>query len=151
MELGGVAARLGGVGARLGTIEVAAPVTPFPGPFPVTAGSAPMGAVVPAGVPSPTPIAVGAFTPPDGAGFGGAVPDAVYPPGSADVTGRAVAAAAPVGRPLAGRPAGRAGPPGGASAPLVVGAALAAVAILAVGDSRRVARAAALPGAGSAP
>ena len=148
---GGGRLELGGASARIGNVEAADPPAAVPPPLPPVeappAVAAPAAsATAPAAVPAPVPIPVAA--PDSASGYGGApapspafepAPPAVAPIAPPGAARTADAHAAPGGSALAARPAATSAP-GGASAPIVLGAALLAVAVLAVGDKLRLRR-----------
>ena len=142
---GGGRLELGGASARIGNVEVAdltPPVTPpvdlgngastFPPPF--SAGAAP------APSPAPAPDSANGLGFSSPSGFESSLPVAapIAPPGAARTP---VEHAAPGGSTVAARPVATTAP-GGTSAPLVLGAALLAVLILALGDKLRLRRSA---------
>ena len=138
---GGGRLELGGASARIGNVEVAD--LPVPVPPPVDAGDAPTAFTPPlaAAAPAPAPTADSA----SGYGYGNSssgyesslpVAAPIAPSGAARTP---MAHAAPGGSTVAARPVGTTAP-GGASAPLVLGAALLAIAILALGDKLRLRR-----------
>jgi hypothetical protein len=144
---GGGRLELGGATARIGNIEVAdlAPPPPPPPAEPVELPAAftpPPAAPEPVAVPEPVPAPTTDFA--AGSGYGDSsnyessapVPAPPAPSGAARPSD---AAAAPDGSTVAARPVATTAP-GGASAPLVLGAALLAIAILALGDKLRLRR-----------
>jgi hypothetical protein len=146
---GGGRLELGGAAARIGNVEVAD--MPAPTPPSIEAVEAPPGFTLPApaeaAAPPPAPPAdfasgygnTGSGYP-GGSGVSpgsrGSLPVALAPSGAARTP---TPAAAPDGSTVAARPVA-ATAPGGASAPLVLGAALLAIAILALGDKLRLRR-----------
>jgi hypothetical protein len=141
---GGGRLELGGASARIGNVDVADP--PAPVPPPVDAGDAP-GAfappfatgAAPAPVPAPTADSASGSGYPSSSDYEASLPAApIAPPGAARTPSEP---AAPGGSTVATRPVGTTAP-GGASAPLVLGAALLAVLILALGDKLRLRRSA---------
>jgi hypothetical protein len=138
---GGGRLELGGAAARIGNVEVAD--LPAPTPPPIDAVEAPPAFAFPApaeaAAPPPAPSTDTAFGYGDtGSGYESSLPVAapIAPSGAARTP---TPAAAPDGRTVAARPVA-ATAPGGASAPLVLGAALLAIAILALGDKLRLRR-----------
>jgi len=140
---GGGRLELGGVAARIGNVEVA-DLTP-PAPPAIDAGDAPPAFAAPFDT-GAAPPAAPVSTPDSAFGNGyssssdyeSALPVAapIAPPGAARTPSEH---AVPGGSKLAARPVGTTAP-GGASAPLVLGAALLAVLILALGDKLRLRR-----------
>jgi hypothetical protein len=139
---GGGRLELGGASARIGNVEVADLIPPAPPPL--ASGDAgsftpPFAAAVPA---SPAPVATdsgfGTGSGASSSGYGSSLASAapIAPSGAAHTHSPA---AAPGGSTVAARPVGTTAP-GGASAPLVLGAALLAIAILALGDKLRLRR-----------
>jgi hypothetical protein len=139
---GGGRLELGGAAARIGNVEVAD--LPVPVPPPLDSVEAPPAFTPPfAAAPAPAPTTDSAYGSGDSSSrYSGsnesslplAAPTA--PSGAAHTPSPA---AAPGGRTVAARPVGTTAP-GGASAPLVLGAALLAIAILALGDKLRLRR-----------
>ncbi|MCA1845233.1 MAG: hypothetical protein LC792_18980 [Actinobacteria bacterium] len=145
---GGGRLELGGATARIGNTEVA-DLSPPPPPTiePIEAGAfAPPFAADTAAPPAPAPAtdfsAPGAYR--DSSQFESSLPVAPTAPSGAART--PVEPAAPVGSTVAARPVGTT-VPGGAPAPLVLGAALLAIVILALGDKLRLRRLAGGPDA----
>jgi|GEM_PF-5348563 len=146
---GGGRLELGGASARIGNVEVADPPAPVPPPPPAVdapppaapppaAGSAPAALPPPAPVPASDFATAGGTPAPGPAAYGSALPAAApIPPSGA--AGSPLARAAPGGSTLAARPVGTTAP-GGTPAPIVLGAALLAVAVLALGDKLRLRR-----------
>jgi hypothetical protein len=139
---GGGRLELGGASARIGNVEVADLIPPAPPP--VDTGDAgnftpPFAAAAPA---APAPVSTdSAYGNGSGAlssGYESSLPSAapIAPSGAAHTPSPA---AAPGGSTVAARPVGTTAP-GGASAPLVLGAALLAIAVLALGDKLRLRR-----------
>ena len=151
---GGGRLELGGASARIGNVEVADPPAPVPPPVDpgdVPAFTPPFAAgAAPAPSPAPTDPASGSSFGNSSSSYESSLPLAapIAPSGAARTP---LAHAAPGGSTVAARPVGTTalggftslprGAPGGASAPLVLGAALLAVAILALGDKLRLRRA----------
>src|SRR5437763_8793080 len=141
---GGGRLELGGASARIGNVEVADP--PAPVPAPVDAGDAGSAFAPPYAAGAVAPLAPGPATDsasgngyPSSSGYEASLPAAlIAPPGAARTPSEH---AAPGGSNLAARPVGTTAP-GGASAPLVLGTALLAVLILALGDKLRLRRSA---------
>lgn len=141
---GGGRLELGGASARIGNVEVADPSPPVPPPVdlggaltfppPFSTGAAP------APSPAPAPDSANGLGFSSPSGFESSLPLAapIAPPGAARTP---VEHAAPGGSTVAARPVATTAP-GGASAPLVLGAALLAVLILALGDKLRLRRSA---------
>ena len=137
---GGGRLELGGAAARIGNVEVAdlpAPTLP-----PMDGGEAPPAFALPApaeaAAPPPAPAAsFGSGYGDSGSGYESSLPVAPIAPSGAART--PTPAAAPDGSTVAARPVA-ATAPGGASAPLVLGAALLAIVILALGDKLRLRR-----------
>jgi hypothetical protein len=137
---GGGRLELGGASARIGNVEVADLVPPLPPPVgtvDLPAGFTPPFAADAA--PAPALSTGSAY----GNGYGSAsfessmpVAAPIAPSGAARTP---LPPAAPGGSTLAARPVGTTAP-GGAPAPLVLGAALLAIAVLAVGDKLRLRR-----------
>ena len=140
---GGGRLELGGAAARIGNVEVADP--PAPLPLPVDSGDAsafapPFATGAAPAAPATAPVSDSAY------GYGGSpssgyesslpVAAPIAPSGAARTPSEH---AAPGGSTVATRPVGTTAP-GGASAPLVLGAALLAVLILALGDKLRLRR-----------
>jgi hypothetical protein len=137
---GGGRLELGGAAARIGNVEVAD--LPAPTPPPMDAVEAPPAFTLPApaeATPAPTPVTDSAYGYGDtSSGYESSLP--VSPPIAPSGAARTpVAAAAPDGSTVAARPVATTAP-GGTSAPLVLGAALLAIAILALGDKLRLRR-----------
>ncbi|HEV7535962.1 MAG TPA: hypothetical protein VGP90_10030 [Acidimicrobiia bacterium] len=138
---GGGRLELGGAAARIGNVEVADLVPPPPPP--VDTGdlgnfTPPFAAAPPV---APAPSAGSAYGDSSGgssSGYESSMPlgTPIAPSGAAHTPSPA---AAPGGSTVAARPVGTTAP-GGASAPLVLGAALLAIAILALGDKLRLRR-----------
>jgi len=151
---GGGRLELGGASARIGNVEVADPPAPVPPPVDpgdVPAFTPPFAAgAAPAPSPAPTDPASGSSFGNSSSSYESSLPLAapIAPSGAARTP---LAHAAPGGSTVAARPVGTTalggftslprGAAGGASAPLVLGAALLAVAILALGDKLRLRRA----------
>jgi hypothetical protein len=143
---GGGRLELGGASARIGNIEVADLTPPAPPPPPVEAFEPPPAFTPPVAEPVALPAPEPVQAPTDfaaGSGYGDSsyesslpVAAPTAPSGAARTTD---AAAAPDGSTVAARPVATTAP-GGASAPLVLGAALLAIAILALGDKLRLRR-----------
>jgi hypothetical protein len=148
---GGGRLELGGASARIGNIEVADLTPPAPPPLPVEAFEPPPAftppvAAEPVAAPAPIPAPTTDFA--AGSGYGDS---SNYPggPGVSPGNDRSLPVAAPPapsdapaaadGSTVAARPVATTAP-GGASAPLVLGAALLAIAILALGDKLRLRR-----------
>jgi hypothetical protein len=139
---GGGRLELGGASARIGNVEVADLIPPAPPP--VEAGDAgsftpPFAAAAPAApAPASSDSAYGNGSGDSSSGYESSLPLAAptAPSGAAHTPSPA---AAPGGSTVAARPVGTTAP-GGASAPLVLGAALLAIAILALGDKLRLRR-----------
>jgi hypothetical protein len=139
---GGGRLELGGAAARIGNVEVAD--LPVPVPPPLDSGEAPPAFTPPfAAAPAPAPTTDSASGYGDSSsrysgGNESSLPLAapIAPSGAAHTPSPA---AAPGGSTVAARPVGTTAP-GGASAPLVLGAALLAIAILALGDKLRLRR-----------
>ena len=138
---GGGRLELGGAAARIGNVEVAD--LPAPAPPPTDAVEAPPAFALPAAAeaaaPPPAPGTDSAFGyGGSGSGYESSLPVAapIAPSGAARTP---LPPAAPDGSTVAARPVA-ATAPGGASAPLVLGAALLAIAILALGDKLRLRR-----------
>src|SRR5205807_5976852 len=146
---GGGRLELGGASARIGNVEVADPPAPIPPPVDSIAApivSLPPPAAVAAPAPAPAPVsATGSAS-----GYGDApstyessspVAAPIAPPGAARTPlphaapGRSTVAARPVGTTAL---RGSTSLPGGIPAPLVLGAALLAIAVLALGDKLRL-------------
>ncbi len=142
---GGGRLELGGASARIGNVEVADPPAPVPPPLPPVEAPAAAGVAPPVAVAAPIPVPVSD----SGSGYGSAAPtpSPAYEsalPAAAPIALPAAARtplprAAPGGNTLAARPVGTS-TPGGTSAPIVLGAALLAVAVLALGDKFRLRR-----------
>ena len=145
---GGGRLELGGASARIGNIEVADLTPPAPPPLPSepvelpAAFTPPPVAPEPVTAPEPVPAPTTDFA--AGSGYGdsssyeSSAPPAA-PPAPSGAARTSDAAAAPDGSTVAARPVAVTAP-GGASAPLVLGAALLAIAILALGDKLRLRR-----------
>ena len=139
---GGGRLELGGASARIGNVEVADLIPPAPPP--VASGDAgnftpPFAAAAPAApAPASSDSAYGNGSGASSSGYESSLPLAAptAPSGAAHTPSPA---AAPGGSTVAARPVGTTAP-GGASAPLVLGAALLAIAILALGDKLRLRR-----------
>ncbi|HET9770842.1 MAG TPA: hypothetical protein VFS16_08130 [Acidimicrobiia bacterium] len=140
---GGGRLELGGAAARIGNVEVAD--LPAPAPPPVDVEPPPVFTPPPAAeVPAPAPVAAPApvFDSASGyadpsSGYESSLPVAPIAPSGAAHTPEAPAA--PGGSTVAAQPVSTT-VPGGASAPLVLGAALLAIAMLALGDKLRLRR-----------
>jgi hypothetical protein len=140
---GGGRLELGGASARIGNVEVADLIPPAPPPLDTgdaPAASAPpfaTGADLPAPAVTAPPAESASGTGYPSSGFESALPATpIAPPGAARTPSEH---AAPGGSKLATRPVGTTAP-GGASAPLVLAAALLAVLVLALGDKLRLRR-----------
>jgi hypothetical protein len=141
---GGGRLELGGASARLGTVEVASPAPVMPPAGPEVSPPAFLGLPAPAAPPvaalaDPIPTPEQFWAPGSDAPVALGLPLATpAPPGATRTT---IAPAAPGGSNLGAVPTGATAPPGGASAGLVLGAALAAIAVLALSDKLRLRRA----------
>jgi nicotinate-nucleotide--dimethylbenzimidazole phosphoribosyltransferase len=145
---GGGRLELGGASARIGNIEVADLTPPAPPPLPAEPVELPAAftppPVAPEPVTAPEPVPAPSTNFAAGSGFGdsssyeSSAPVAA-PPAPSGAARTSDAAAAPDGSTVAARPVATPAP-GGASAPLVLGAALLAIAILALGDKLRLRR-----------
>lgn len=138
---GGGRLELGGAAARIGNVEVAD--LPAGTPPPMEAVEAPPAFALPApaeaAAPPASPATDSAFGYGDrSSGYRSSLPVAA-PIAPSGVARTPTPAAAPDGSTVAARPVA-ATAPGGASAPLVLGAALLAIAILALGDKLRLRR-----------
>ncbi|HEV7861854.1 MAG TPA: hypothetical protein VGR20_04105, partial [Acidimicrobiia bacterium] len=135
---GGGRLELGGAAARIGNVEVADLVPPPPPPLDIVDNSsafAPPFAAVP--VPAPATDSASGY---GGTSYGSdSLAAPAYPIAPSGAARTSVTPAAPGGSTVAARPVGTTAP-GGASAPLVLGAALLAIAILALGDKLRLRR-----------
>jgi hypothetical protein len=141
---GGGRLELGGASARIGNVEVADLTPPVPPPVDLGDGAStftPPFAAGPAPAPSPAPApdSANGLGSPSPSGWESSRPAAPIAPSGAART--PVEHAVPGGSTVAARPVGTTAP-GGASAPLVLGAALLAVLVLAVGDKLRLRRSA---------
>lgn len=143
---GGGRLELGGATARIGNVEVAdlvpAPPVPPAEDIELPAAFTPPPAAQPVAAPAPVPAPTTDFA--AGSGYGdssnyeSSLPVAA-PPAPSGAARTSDAPAAPDGSTVAARPVATTAP-GGASAPLVLGAALLAIAILALGDKLRLRR-----------
>ena len=141
---GGGRLELGGASARIGNVEVADPPAPIPPPVdtieaPIVSLPPPAAVVAPA----PAPVPVTDTSPAPGYGntsptFESSLP-AAAPTAPSGAAHSSSTHAAPGGSTVAARPVGTTAP-GGTSAPIVLGAALLAVAVLALGDKLRLRR-----------
>ncbi len=141
---GGGRLELGGASARIGNVEVADLPAPAPPPAEIEAEPV-FTPPPPAEAPAPAPVAVPAspFDSPSGYGDSSSNYESSLPPAPATPPSGAAPVpetpAAPVGSAVAAQPVATTAPRG-ASAPLVLGAALLAIAMLAVGDKLRLRR-----------
>ncbi|MEW6474850.1 MAG: hypothetical protein AB1679_21580 [Actinomycetota bacterium] len=148
---GGGRLELGGAAARIGNVEVADLAPPAPPPLPVESPEAPPAftppAPAPVAAPAPEPAPASAPTTDFAAGAGYGDSSSSYesslpvaaPTAPSGAARTSDAPAVADGSTVAARPVATTAP-GGASAPLVLGAALLAIAILALGDKLRLRR-----------
>lgn len=148
---GGGRLELGGASARIGNTEVADLAPPAPPELPADAVELPAASTPPAPVEAPPPVAPAPPPPATDFAAGSGYGDSNYPGGSGVSPGNdrslpvvappapSDAPAAPDGSTVAARPVATTAP-GGASAPLVLGAALLAIAVLALSDKLRLRR-----------
>jgi hypothetical protein len=139
---GGGRLELGGASARIGNVEVADLVPPPPPPVDAVDNSfaiAPPFAASDNPAPAPAANSASASASGDTSYGSDSLAAPAYPIAPSGAAHTLVTPAAPGGRTVAARPVGTTAP-GGASAPLVLGAALLAIAILALGDKLRLRR-----------
>ena len=136
---GGGRLELGGASARIGNVEVADPAPPPPPPIEAPPDFVPPVAADAAAPPAPAPPSDFASAPGDfSSRFESSLPVSA-PTAPSGAARTPVEPAAPDGSTVAARPVATTAP-GGAPAPLVLGAALLAVAVLALGDKLRLRR-----------
>ena len=142
---GGGRLELGGAAARIGNVEVA-DLTP-PAPPTIDIGDAPAAGLPPFATAGPPLASASTGSTDSASGFGGSTSSGGYesafpvaaPTAPSGAARTPSTHAAPGGSTVATRPVGTTAP-GGAPAPLVLGAALLAVLILALGDKFRLRR-----------
>jgi hypothetical protein len=136
---GGGRLELGGASARIGNVEVADLVPPPPPPVEAIDNSSAFAPPFAAAAPAPAPLTSSASGYADTSFGSDSLAAPGYPIAPSGAARTPVTPAVPGGSTVAARPVATTAP-GGASAPLVLGAALLAIAILALGDKLRLRR-----------